>query len=152
MFVKKYSPKLLVIAKGNCVSLYYAISLSGEKHDSISFLIFIIYFWSTWYSSIWSNFSDFRIQHDKYNSCRHLCLLAIGFLCKRQYLRPKCALIRSVHTLICERGGFGFFSLYSCLPLVISFQAYLLFGDEEYLYLFQEAYAAAMHYLYNDPW
>ena len=33
-----------------------------------------------------------------------------------------------------------------------SFQAYLLFGDEEYLFIFQEAYAAAMHYLYNDPW
>ncbi|XP_057423846.1 alpha-mannosidase I MNS4 isoform X1 [Lotus japonicus] len=31
-------------------------------------------------------------------------------------------------------------------------KAYLLFGDEEYLYMFQEAYAAAMHYLYHDPW
>ncbi|XP_034199560.1 alpha-mannosidase I MNS4 isoform X2 [Prunus dulcis] len=31
-------------------------------------------------------------------------------------------------------------------------KAYLLFGDEEYLFIFQEAYAAAMHYLYNDPW
>ncbi|KAK1390608.1 alpha-1,2-Mannosidase [Heracleum sosnowskyi] len=31
-------------------------------------------------------------------------------------------------------------------------KAYLLFGDEEYLYIFQEAYAAAMHYLYKDPW
>lgn len=31
-------------------------------------------------------------------------------------------------------------------------KAFLLFGDEEYLYIFQEAYAAAMHYLYNDPW
>ncbi|KAL1294634.1 hypothetical protein HN51_055406 [Arachis hypogaea] len=31
-------------------------------------------------------------------------------------------------------------------------KAYLLFGDEEYLYIFQEAYAAAMHYLYHDPW
>ncbi|XP_073152068.1 alpha-mannosidase I MNS4 [Henckelia pumila] len=31
-------------------------------------------------------------------------------------------------------------------------KAYLLFGDEEYLYIFQEAYRAAMHYLYNDPW
>ncbi|XP_004289466.1 PREDICTED: probable alpha-mannosidase I MNS4 [Fragaria vesca subsp. vesca] len=31
-------------------------------------------------------------------------------------------------------------------------KAYLLFGDEEYLYIFQEAYAAAMQYLYNDPW
>ncbi|BBG92416.1 Glycosyl hydrolase family 47 protein [Prunus dulcis] len=30
-------------------------------------------------------------------------------------------------------------------------KAYLLFGDEEYLFIFQEAYAAAMHYLYNDP-
>ncbi|KAL5195781.1 Alpha-mannosidase I MNS4 [Glycine soja] len=30
-------------------------------------------------------------------------------------------------------------------------KAYLLFGDEEYLYIFQEAYAAAMHYLYHDP-
>ncbi|KAH7573879.1 hypothetical protein JRO89_XS03G0219800 [Xanthoceras sorbifolium] len=30
--------------------------------------------------------------------------------------------------------------------------AYLLFGDEEYLYIFQESYAAAMHYLFNDPW
>lgn len=31
-------------------------------------------------------------------------------------------------------------------------KAYLLFGDEEYLFIFQEAYAAAMHYLFNDPW
>ncbi|KAE9619141.1 hypothetical protein Lal_00047903 [Lupinus albus] len=31
-------------------------------------------------------------------------------------------------------------------------KAYLLFGDEEYLYIFQEAYTAAMHYLYHDPW
>ncbi|XP_073278439.1 alpha-mannosidase I MNS4 [Primulina huaijiensis] len=31
-------------------------------------------------------------------------------------------------------------------------KAYLLFGDEEYLFIFQEAYRAAMHYLYNDPW
>ncbi|CAL1396493.1 unnamed protein product [Linum trigynum] len=31
-------------------------------------------------------------------------------------------------------------------------KAYLLFGDEEYLFIFQEAYAAAMQYLYNDPW
>lgn len=31
-------------------------------------------------------------------------------------------------------------------------QAYLLFGDEEYLFMFQEAYKAVMQYLYNDPW
>ncbi|KAL3812526.1 hypothetical protein ACJIZ3_013794 [Penstemon smallii] len=31
-------------------------------------------------------------------------------------------------------------------------KAYLLFGDEEYLFIFQEAYRAAMHHLYNDPW
>ncbi|XP_059446936.1 alpha-mannosidase I MNS4 [Corylus avellana] len=31
-------------------------------------------------------------------------------------------------------------------------KAYLLFGDEEYLFIFQEAYRAAMQYLYNDPW
>ncbi|CAO2171638.1 unnamed protein product [Urochloa humidicola] len=31
-------------------------------------------------------------------------------------------------------------------------KAYLLFGDEEYLYMFQEAYKAAMHYLFHDPW
>ncbi|KAK6914023.1 Glycoside hydrolase family 47 [Dillenia turbinata] len=31
-------------------------------------------------------------------------------------------------------------------------KAYLLFGDEEYLFIFQEAYSAAMHYLFNDPW
>ncbi|XP_020519967.1 alpha-mannosidase I MNS4 isoform X2 [Amborella trichopoda] len=31
-------------------------------------------------------------------------------------------------------------------------KAYLLFGDEEYLYMFQEAYRAVMHYLHNDPW
>ncbi|XP_051127519.1 alpha-mannosidase I MNS4 [Andrographis paniculata] len=31
-------------------------------------------------------------------------------------------------------------------------KAYLLFGDEEYLFIFQEAYKAAMLYLYNDPW
>jgi len=27
-----------------------------------------------------------------------------------------------------------------------------LFGDEEYLYIFQEAYKAAMHHLHHDPW
>ncbi|KAK4355844.1 hypothetical protein RND71_024815 [Anisodus tanguticus] len=31
-------------------------------------------------------------------------------------------------------------------------KAYLLFGDEEYLFIFQEAYKAAMKYLFNDPW
>ncbi|KAF3778070.1 putative alpha-mannosidase I [Nymphaea thermarum] len=31
-------------------------------------------------------------------------------------------------------------------------KAYLLFGDEEYLYIFQEAYKAAMQYLHSDPW
>ncbi|KAG6727127.1 hypothetical protein I3842_02G115500 [Carya illinoinensis] len=31
-------------------------------------------------------------------------------------------------------------------------KAYVLFGDEEYLFIFQEAYRAAMQYLYNDPW
>ncbi|XP_020586945.1 alpha-mannosidase I MNS4 isoform X2 [Phalaenopsis equestris] len=31
-------------------------------------------------------------------------------------------------------------------------KAYLLFGDEEYLFMFQEAYKAAMHYLFHDPW
>ncbi|KAI5649349.1 hypothetical protein M9H77_35354 [Catharanthus roseus] len=31
-------------------------------------------------------------------------------------------------------------------------KAYLLFGDEEYLFIFQEAYKAAMRYLFNDPW
>ncbi|CAD6229646.1 unnamed protein product [Miscanthus lutarioriparius] len=31
-------------------------------------------------------------------------------------------------------------------------KAYLLFGDDEYLYIFQEAYKAAMHYLHHDPW
>nr|XP_010936128.1 alpha-mannosidase I MNS4 isoform X1 [Elaeis guineensis]XP_029123996.1 alpha-mannosidase I MNS4 isoform X1 [Elaeis guineensis] len=31
-------------------------------------------------------------------------------------------------------------------------KAYLLFGDEEYLFMFQEAYKAAMHYLHHDPW
>lgn len=31
-------------------------------------------------------------------------------------------------------------------------KAYLLFGDEEYLYIFQEAYKAAMQYLHHDPW
>ncbi|KAF8030504.1 hypothetical protein BT93_E2825 [Corymbia citriodora subsp. variegata] len=31
-------------------------------------------------------------------------------------------------------------------------KAYLLFGEEEYLYIFQEAYGATMHYLHNDPW
>lgn len=31
-------------------------------------------------------------------------------------------------------------------------KAYLLFGDDEYLYMFQEAYKAAMHYLHHDPW
>ncbi|KAK8953108.1 putative alpha-mannosidase I MNS4 [Platanthera guangdongensis] len=31
-------------------------------------------------------------------------------------------------------------------------KAYLLFGDEEYLFMFQEAYKSAMHYLFHDPW
>jgi len=31
-------------------------------------------------------------------------------------------------------------------------KAYLLLGDDEYLYMFQEAYKSAMQYLYNDPW
>ncbi|KAJ3696116.1 hypothetical protein LUZ60_001493 [Juncus effusus] len=31
-------------------------------------------------------------------------------------------------------------------------KAYLLFGDEEYLFMFQEAYKAAMTYLHHDPW
>ncbi|KAK4783034.1 hypothetical protein SAY86_007408 [Trapa natans] len=31
-------------------------------------------------------------------------------------------------------------------------KAYLLFGEEEYLFIFQEAYDAAMRYLFNDPW
>ncbi|XP_019181231.1 PREDICTED: alpha-mannosidase I MNS4 isoform X1 [Ipomoea nil] len=31
-------------------------------------------------------------------------------------------------------------------------KAHLLFGDEEYLFIFQEAYKAAMNYLYSDPW
>ncbi|KAK9140285.1 hypothetical protein Scep_009966 [Stephania cephalantha] len=31
-------------------------------------------------------------------------------------------------------------------------KAYLLFGDEEYLFMFQQAYTSAMQYLYNDPW
>lgn len=31
-------------------------------------------------------------------------------------------------------------------------KAHLLFGDEEYLFIFQEAYKAAMNYLFNDPW
>ncbi|RWR80960.1 alpha-mannosidase I MNS4 isoform X1 [Cinnamomum micranthum f. kanehirae] len=31
-------------------------------------------------------------------------------------------------------------------------KAYLLFGDEEYLFIFQEAYKAVMHYIYKDPW
>ncbi|KAE8731514.1 Detected protein of confused Function [Hibiscus syriacus] len=30
--------------------------------------------------------------------------------------------------------------------------AYLLFGDDEYLFIFQEAYSSVMYYLYNDPW
>ncbi|KAL2923921.1 Alpha-mannosidase I MNS4, partial [Bienertia sinuspersici] len=31
-------------------------------------------------------------------------------------------------------------------------KAFLLFGDEEYLFMFQEAYVAAMRYLFTDPW
>eukprot|EP00249_Psilotum_nudum_P018218 c26697_g1_i1 orf=127-2067(+) len=31
-------------------------------------------------------------------------------------------------------------------------KGYLLLGDEEYLYIFNEAYKAAMRYLYSDPW
>uniref|UniRef100_A0A7N0TKH9 alpha-1,2-Mannosidase n=1 Tax=Kalanchoe fedtschenkoi TaxID=63787 RepID=A0A7N0TKH9_KALFE len=31
-------------------------------------------------------------------------------------------------------------------------KAYILFGDDEYIYIFQEAYGAAMYYLFNDPW
>lgn len=42
--------------------------------------------------------------------------------------------------------------LYWLKKVFFFLQAYLLFGDEEYLYIFQEAYAAAMQYLYSDPW
>ncbi|KAL9260840.1 Alpha-mannosidase I MNS4-like protein [Drosera capensis] len=38
------------------------------------------------------------------------------------------------------------------LAIVRSFPAYLLFGDEEYLLIFQEAYQAAMRHLFADPW
>ncbi|GAB2266099.1 Alpha-mannosidase I mns4 [Dionaea muscipula] len=31
-------------------------------------------------------------------------------------------------------------------------KAYLLFGDEEYLFIFKEAYQAAMRHLFADPW
>ncbi|CAH9136278.1 unnamed protein product [Cuscuta epithymum] len=31
-------------------------------------------------------------------------------------------------------------------------KAHILFGDKEYLFIFQEAYRAAMNYLYSDPW
>lgn len=31
-------------------------------------------------------------------------------------------------------------------------KAYLLFGDEEYLYMFNEAYKAVMQHLHNEPW
>ncbi|XP_010441994.1 PREDICTED: alpha-mannosidase I MNS4 [Camelina sativa] len=31
-------------------------------------------------------------------------------------------------------------------------KAYILFGDEEYLYIFQEAYRSAMQHLHKDPW
>ncbi|RAL38801.1 hypothetical protein DM860_013482 [Cuscuta australis] len=31
-------------------------------------------------------------------------------------------------------------------------KAHLLFGDKEYLFIFQEAYRAVMTYLYSDPW
>lgn len=31
-------------------------------------------------------------------------------------------------------------------------KAFLLFGDDEYLFIFQEAYGAAMRYLFTDPW
>lgn len=44
------------------------------------------------------------------------------------------------------------FSTALSLPLFNWCQAYILFGDEEYLFIFQEAYRAAMLYLYNDPW
>lgn len=53
----------------------------------------------------------------------------------------------------CFRDESGLLHLFSdfffCLTM---FQAYILLGDEEYLFIFQEAYGAAMHYLYNDPW
>ncbi|KAK2401618.1 squamosa promoter-binding protein [Trifolium repens] len=45
--------------------------------------------------------------------------------------------------------------LFSPPPMSAGYEssvAHLLFGDEEYLYIFQEAYASAMHYLYHDPW
>lgn len=42
--------------------------------------------------------------------------------------------------------------LYVQLMVNPNCQAFLLFGDEEYLFMFQEAYGAAMHYLFNDPW
>ncbi|XP_056696051.1 alpha-mannosidase I MNS4 isoform X2 [Spinacia oleracea] len=31
-------------------------------------------------------------------------------------------------------------------------KAFLLFGDEEHLFMFQEAYGAVMRYLFTDPW
>ncbi|KAL3700789.1 hypothetical protein R1sor_018811 [Riccia sorocarpa] len=31
-------------------------------------------------------------------------------------------------------------------------KAYLLFGDDEYLYMFKEAYKSVMMYLFHDPW
>nr|KYP74644.1 ER degradation-enhancing alpha-mannosidase-like 2 [Cajanus cajan] len=51
--------------------------------------------------------------------------------------------------LLCLDAGIGT-SIDSFYEYLL--KAYLLFGDEEYLYIFQEAYAAAMHYLYHDPW
>ena len=47
---------------------------------------------------------------------------------------------------------FSFLISFLVVFLAISFQAYLLLGDEEYLYIFNEAYKAAMQYLHNDPW
>lgn len=35
---------------------------------------------------------------------------------------------------------------------ILSDQAYLMFGDDEYLYLFKEAYKAVMRHLHFDPW
>lgn len=56
-----------------------------------------------------------------------------------------------LHWLIVLTKGPSFDICFSCFRAILS-QAYLLLGDEEYLYIFNEAYKAAMKYLHNDPW
>ena len=63
-----------------------------------------------------------------------------------------CFLLMNISMNMYKHNEYLFSYTLCGLPKILLFQAYLLFGDVEYLFIFQEAYATAMHYLYNDPW